>query len=71
MTIIYRMLDKIAETLSNGKKLSTATIAKRIGSSRRAVLAVCAQNPNVFRRVNPAEVGWGAIAHKSKVFALI
>jgi len=69
--MIHTMLDKIAEILSNGKKLSTATIAKRIGTSRRAVMAVCAHNPKVFRRVDPIEVGWGTTTNKSKVFALI
>lgn len=69
--MLYIMLDKVTEALSNGKKLSTATIAKRVGASRRAVMAVCAQNPKVFRRVDPIEVGWGATANKSKVFALI
>jgi hypothetical protein len=71
MNIVYRMIDKVTEALSNGKKLSTATIAKRIGASRRAVMAVCAQNSQTFRRVDPVEVGWGATADKSKVFALI
>ena len=65
------MLDKVSEALSSGKKLSTATIAKRIGVPRRAVMAVCAQNPKVFRRVTPAEVGWGATSDKSTIFALI
>ena len=65
------MLDRIVETLSDGKKLSGSTIAKRLGVSRRAVMAECLSNTQLIRRVDPLEVGWGATYTKSKIFTLI
>ena len=65
------MIDKIVETLSDGKKLSVNTIAKRLGVHRKAVMAECAQNSHKVRKVDPMEVGWGANSIKSKIFTNI
>lgn len=67
-------MSDITQVFKDGDKISNNTVAKRLGNvSRREALAMCyeALKQNKLRKVDPTEVGWGANATKSKIFAKI
>lgn len=63
-------MDDITHVFKDGDKITNNTVAKRLGNvTRREALAMCydALKQNKLRKVDPAEVGWGAIATKSRI----
>lgn len=61
----------VTHVFKDGDKISYKTVAKRLGDvTRRQAMAMCyeALKQNKLRKVDPAEVGWGANATKSKIF---
>ena len=61
----------VTHVFKDGDKISNNTVAKRLGNvTRREALAMCyeALKQNKLRKVDPAEVGWGANSTKSRIF---
>ncbi len=63
----------VTQVFKDGDKITNDTVAKRLGNvSRREAMVLCMQalKQNKLRKVDPAEVGWGAKATKSKIFSI-
>lgn len=63
----------VTQVFKDGDKITPDTVATRMGNiSRREAMALCMQalKQNKLRKVDPAEVGWGAQPTKSRIFSL-
>lgn len=64
-------MSDVTQVFNDGDKISNNTVAKRLGNvTRREAMALCmaALKQNKLRKVDPAEVGWGATSTKSRIF---